>query len=131
MADPVWIEKQALLVLHSRSLAVHGGADGIRDEGLLESALHRPVNRFQYEGVDDLAELAATYGVAIARNHPFLDGNKRAAFQSAALFLRLNGLRLSADRIDATRTVFAVAAREVDIPAFADWLRRNSRPDQA
>lgn len=130
MPAPVWIEKQALLALHSRSIGVHGGADGIRDEGLLDSALHRPLNRYQYEDGDDIPELAATYAVAIAKNHPFVDGNKRAAFQSAALFLRLNGLWLRADRVETTRIIFAVAAGEVDMSAFAEWLRRNSFPDQ-
>jgi death-on-curing protein len=131
MRAPIWIEKQALLALHTRSIADHGGIDGIRDEGLLDSALHRPINHFQYDGVGDIAELAAIYGVAIAKNHPFIDGNKRAAFQAAVLFLRLNGLRLRADKVEATRIAFAVAAGEVEAPAFSEWLRRNSHPDQA
>lgn len=130
MPQPVWVEKQALLVLHSRSIALHGGVDGLRDEGLLDSALHRPANRFNYDDVDDLAELAATYAVGVASNHPFIDGNKRAAFQSAALFLRLNGSRLTADRVEATKVIFAVAAGRIDIKALAGWLRENCTTDQ-
>jgi death-on-curing protein len=127
MLKPVWIDRQALLVLHSRSIAIHGGVEGLRDEGLLDSALHRAQNRFHYEGVSEIAELAATYGVAIAANHPFVDGNKRAAFQCAALFLRLNGWRLVADRVDATRAVVGLAAGDLDQSGFADWVRANSR----
>lgn len=126
MDEPVWIEKQALLVLHSRSIALHGGAEGLRDEGLLDSALQRPLNRFHYDGVSDTTALAAVYGVAIAKNHPFIDGNKRAAFQSAALFLRLNGRRLRADRVEATRAILAIAAGDVDLEGFANWIQANS-----
>ncbi len=121
--EPTWVLIQVLKVLHERSLALHGGASGVRDEGLLESALERPANRFHYEGVDDLLDLAATHAVAISSNHPFVDGNKRAAFQAMALFLRLNGLRLKADQADAARMFFRLAAGQVDIPALAEWLR--------
>ncbi len=122
-AAPVWVRVEALKVLHERSLAVHGGPSGVRDEGLLESALERPKNRFHYEGVADIVELAATYAMAISGNHPFVDGNKRAAFHAMAMFLRLNGLRLVADQADAARTIFKLAAGELDISALADWLR--------
>src|SRR5665213_4299634 len=125
MGEPVWVDKRALLVLHSRSIAVHGGAEGLRDEGLLDSALHRPWNHFRYEGVADLADLAAVHGAAIAGNHPFVDGNKRAAFQCVALFLRLNGLRLRADRIEATRMVLAIAAGDLAVDDFARWVKAN------
>lgn len=128
MAEPIWIEKPALISLHSRSLADHGGADGLRDEGLLESALHRAIDRFRYGGVTDIVELAATYADGVARNHPFVDGNKRAALLCAALFLRLNGMRLTAGRVDATRTTIALAAGDLDLDAFAKWLRNHSRP---
>lgn len=126
MAEPVWIEQQALLVLHSRSLALHGGAEGLRDIGLLESALHRAPNQFHYQGVTDIAALAASYAFGILRN-PFVDGNKRAAFQSLTLFLRLNGLRLKADRVDATRTILAAAASQLDERDLIAWVKANSQ----
>jgi death-on-curing protein len=121
--EPVWVLGQAIKVLHERSLALHGGPSGVRDEGLLESALERPKNRFHYEGVDDVVELAATYAAAISANHPFVDGNKRAAFHAMVLFLRVNGLKLVADQADAARTVFRLAAGDLDISALTDWLR--------
>ena len=124
--EPRRLSKQAVVVLHDRSIGVHGGAPGLRDEGLLESALDRPANRFHYEGVDDICELAATYLVAIASNHPFADGNKRAAFLAAGLFLRRNGRRLVAAQADAARTVLAVAAGDRDIEKLAAWIRRVS-----
>lgn len=122
-AEPIWVRIEALKVLHERGLAVHGGPSGVRDEGLLVSALERPKNRFHYEGLADVIELAATYAVAISGNHPFIDGNKRAAFHAMALFLRLNDLRLVADQADAAKTIFKLAAGELDIPALTDWLR--------
>lgn len=125
MAEPEWIELSAVKTLHDRSIALHGGLSGLRDEGLLESALGRPRNRYFYEGVEDVVDLAATSCVAMAANHPFADGNKRAAFLCLLLFLRLNGKRLTADRVDATRTVLAVAAGEVGIDQLAAWIRRN------
>jgi death-on-curing protein len=123
VAQPVWVRIEALKVLHERSLAVHGGPSGVRDEGLLESALEHPKNRFHYDGVVDIVGLAATYASAISGNHPFADGNKRAAFHATAMFLRLNGLRLVADQADAAMTIFKLAAGELDIPSLADWLR--------
>jgi death on curing protein len=125
-AEPRWPSKQSLIVLHDRSIALHGGAPGLRDEGLLESALARAANLFHYEGVDDVCVLAATYLVAIASNHPFADGNKRAAFLAAGLFLRLNGRRLIADQADAARAVLAVAAGHRDIQEIAAWIRSRS-----
>lgn len=121
--EPVWVRIEALKVLHERSLALHGGPSGVRDEGLLESALERPKNRFHYERLADVMELAATYAAAISGNHPFIDGNKRAAFHAMALFLRLNGFRLKADQADAAITIFKLAAGELDIPALTAWLR--------
>ena len=109
--------------LHEEVLRQTGGASGIRDIGLLRSALARPLNRYAYEGVSDLAELAATYAVGIASNHPFIDGNKRAAFMALGLFLEDNGLRLTAENDDATQVMLAVARGELDIPALTDWLR--------
>ena len=127
--EPAWIALEAILALHDRSIALHGGAGGMRDQGLLESALNRPVNRYHYEGVTDLAALAATYAVAVSSNHPFADGNKRAAFQCLALFLRLNGRRLTATQVDAARTILGVAAGEVDLETLTLWVRANSRED--
>ncbi len=120
--EPRWITKQGLLILHDRSIALHGGAPGMRDEGLLESALARPLNRFHYDGVTDLAALAATYACAIAANHPFTDGNKRAAFLAAGLFLEKNGRVLQADPVDAALTMLTVAAGAMDIDALASWI---------
>ncbi len=125
-AAPVWISKQSLLILHDRSIAMHGGAAGLRDDGLLESALSRPVNRFHYEALEDIHALAATYLVAVAPNHPFIDGNKRSAFLAAGLFLRRNGWRLTAGQADAARTVLDVAAGTRDIDALRAWIRRWS-----
>lgn len=124
-AEPRWITKLGVIVLHDMSIATDGGASGIRDEGLLESALDRPKNRFHYEGVTDLPALAATYAVGLAKNHAFADGNKRAAFIAAGLFLERNGLFLTATQADAALTMLAVAAGEIDIDQLADWIRRN------
>ena len=120
-----WVDKQALLLLHDESLAEHGGASGLRDEGLLESALARPLNLVAY-GAPDFADLAAAYGFGIAQNHPFVDGNKRAAFLAVGLFLYINGYRLKAEQAEATATVLALAAGELEEPAFAAWVRERS-----
>lgn len=122
-----WIDRRALVLLHDESIAEHGGASGLRDEGLLESALARPLNMAAY-GEPDLAALAAAYGVGLARNHPFVDGNKRAAFLAVGLFLALNGQRLVATQAEATLTMLAVASGSLDEPAFAQWLREHTRP---
>ncbi|MHB1358780.1 MAG: type II toxin-antitoxin system death-on-curing family toxin [Rhodocyclaceae bacterium] len=119
-----WIDKQALLLLHGESLAEHGGATGMRDAGLLDSALARGPNLAAY-GDPDIAALAATYGFGIARNHPFVDGNKRAAFLSVGLFLALNGYRLVATQAEATLAMLALAAGEIDEAEFAAWLREH------
>jgi death on curing protein len=106
--EPIWIDKRALLLLHAESLAAYGGLEGLRSDVLLESALARPRNIFAYEGTN-LARLAAAYAIGIAKNHPFADGNKRAAFLSIGVFLRLNGSRLIADETEAVRVMLAVA----------------------
>ena len=121
-----WISKRALLLLHDESLAQHGGASGIRDDGLLESALARPENLLAY-GSPDLAELAASYAYGLAKNHPFVDGNKRAAFLATGLFLALNGQRLVVAQAKATVMVLDLAAGEITEAAFADWLRAHLR----
>ena len=119
-----WIDKRLLLLLHDESLSMHGGASGMRDEGLLDSALARPLNIVAY-GEPDVADLAAAYGFGLAKNHPYIDGNKRTAFLAVGLFLRLNGQRLVASQTDATLTMLQVAGSELSEPAFADWLRKN------
>ena len=124
---PAWIDKRALLLLHKESLAQFGGAGGLRDEGLLDSALARPFNKYAYEGCKDLAVLAAAYGFGLARNHPFVDGNKRAAFLSVGVFLALNGQRLTATPVDAIEAILGLASGNLDGPQFADWIKRNLR----
>jgi death-on-curing protein len=126
--EPRWISMEAILVLHDRSIALHGGAPGVRDDGLLESALSRPLNRFHYDGEVDLPTLAATYLIALASNHPFVDGNKRAAFLAAGVFLHLNGLRLFSSQVEAVKVVLAVAAGEREVEPLTAWLRHWSRP---
>jgi death on curing protein len=122
-----WIDRGALELLHDESVAEHGGLPGLRDSGLLESALARPQNLAAY-GAPDLFELAAAYGVGLAKNHPFVDGNERAAFLAIGLFLVLNGQRLVATQVDATLTMLSVAAGTVDEPALAAWLRQHTAP---
>ena len=122
-----WVDKRLLLILHDESLAEHGGASGLRDEGLLDSAFARPLNLLAY-GNPDAADLAAAYGLGLAKKHTFVDGNKRAAFLSVGLFLALNGYRLNASQADATLTVMSLAAGEIDEAEFARWIRANSAP---
>ena len=123
-----WINPQALRLLHDESLAEHGGASGLRDEGLLESALARPLNLAAY-GEPDHADLAAAYGAGLTQNHPFVDGNKRAAFLAVGLFLAVNGYRLVTTQADATLTMLALAAAgELDEAAFAAWIRAHAQP---
>lgn len=117
-----WLDARALLLLHDESLSEHGGAVGLRDAGLFESAMARPVNLATY-GQPDVCDLAAAYGVGLAKNHPFADGNKRVAFLAVGMFLALNGWRLVATQAEATLTLFAVAAGELDEAGFAAWLR--------
>jgi death on curing protein len=121
-SEPKWLEIQAILILRHESLEEHGGLDGIRDRGLLESAMGRPANLFHYEQVTNLPRLAAAYGYGIARNHPFNDGNKRAAFMAAVLFLRINGLKFHAPQVLATQTILQLAAGDLSEEAFATWL---------
>ena len=120
-----WIDRRLLVILHDESLAEHGGASGMRDAGLLESARARPLNLVAY-GDPDVADLAAAYGVGLAKNYPFVDGNKRAAFLAVGLFLRMNGHRLTASQAEATITMLGVAAGEINEADFAQWLRAHS-----
>lgn len=121
----VWIPLPVILAVHDEQLAEHGGLRGIRDEGLLESAMARPAHMAAY-AEPDFSELAAAYGYGIARNHPFADGNKRSAFVASQLFLRLNGFNMTTSDADKILTMLALAAGDIDEPTFADWIRRNS-----
>jgi len=127
MKQPYWISRRALLYLHSASLATFGGSTGIRDEGLLDSALAGPQNRFLYVPESDLPELAASYAFGIAKNHPFIDGNKRSAFHAVGLFLSINGFELVADQLDAIQTVMSLAAGGLTEEQFAAWIRKNTQ----
>ena len=126
--EPRWVGQRALCALVDVSIAIDGGLAGLRDEGLLQSALGRPVNRFHYEGVTEVPSLAATYLLAITGNHPFLDGNKRAGFIAMGLFLELNGFVFTAPEADAALTVFAIAAGERTLEQVEEWVRQNSSP---
>jgi death-on-curing protein len=125
MADPVWLDRRVIEAVHDRLIAEHGGAPGLRDEGLLVSALTRPRQLAAYDQ-PDLCDLAAAYATAIVRNHPFIDGNKRTAFIAAYVFLARNGLRLSASEASATHTMLALAGGEMSEAAFAGWLREST-----
>lgn len=125
--DIVWIPRSVIDALHDRLLAEHGGPAGVRDEDLLDSALARPQHLAAY-GDPDLCALAAAYAAGIARNHPFLDGNKRTAFMAAYVFLARNGRRLTAPEDKAAHTMTALAAADIDEAAFAAWLRDNTEP---
>jgi death-on-curing protein len=123
-----WISKPALLLLHGESLSTHGGAAGLRDEGLLDSALARPLNLVAYAQLEkppDIAALAASCTAGIAQNRLFVDGNKRAAFLATGLFLYLNGYRLNVSQVDATVAVLGLAAGELSEDDFAAWLRSH------
>lgn len=125
--NPVWLSTAVVLAMHGRMLAEHGGSSGLRDHGLLESALARPRQLLAY-GNPDLCDLAAAYATGIIRNHPFVDGNKRSGFLSAYVFLAANGVRLTASELDTVQVVTLVAASEIDEAEFAAWLRKNSDP---
>lgn len=128
--EPRWVSKKVLLLLHEESLATFGGASGLRDEGLLDSALARPQHRHAYDEQTTVPELAAAYAFGLLRNHPFVDGNKRIAFLAIGIFLATNGLRLVADQVDAIRTIMAGASGELDEAQLAEWIRQNCQPYQ-
>ena len=127
MSAWVWIRREVIVAIHEMQLAEHGGLEGVRDAGLLDSALGRPLNLAAYETPDATA-LAAAYGWGISRNHPFIDGNKRTGFVAAELFLSLNGLELTATDADCVLTMLAVAAGDLTEAAFAAWLRQHAQP---
>ena len=124
MSEPIWLDTSIVLDVHAEQLALFGGADGVRDLGLLESALGRPLNKFAY-GETGLAALAAAYAFGIARNHPFVDGNKRAAFASIIVFLGLNGVDFDVPPEAATAIILGMAAGEIDEDGLARWIADN------
>jgi death-on-curing protein len=126
MKTPVWVLRETVLTLHEQSLAEFGGATGIRDTGLLDSALSKPENLFAY-GKPAIFDLAASYGFGLVKNHPFIDGNKRAGFVVAVVFLELNGFRFHATEAEAAVRTLALAAGELSEGEFAAWLKRHSR----
>jgi death-on-curing protein len=127
VSEPSWLEIDLVLDFHAEQLALFGGPDGVRDLGLLESALARPINKFAY-GETDIAVLAAAYGFGIARNHPFVDGNKRTALTSMIVFLGLNRLDLNASQEVTTAIMLGVAAGEITEDALASWISAHIGP---
>jgi death-on-curing protein len=119
--EPEWLDIDIVLDFHAEQLALFGGADGMRDRGLLESALARPINKFGY-GETGIAALAAAYGFGIARNHPFIDGNKRTALAAMIVFLGLNGIDLNASQEAATAMILSLAAGEITEDLLARWV---------
>jgi death-on-curing protein len=122
--EPKWITYDQAIAIHSRQLRRFGGAAGLRDEGMLRSALERPINKWRYEQAR-LSELAAAYAFGLAKNHAFVDGNKRIAFMAMMIFLRKNGIRFAPDQAQATRVILALAAGEVSEQSLARWIADN------
>lgn len=123
-AEPEWLTIEDIENAHARQLQIFGGAPGIRDRGALESATGRPINRWRYEG-SELAELAAAYAFGIVKNHPFMDGNKRAGFMAMLGFLLLNDVAFEPDPAEATAIILGLAAGEIDEPGLTRWIRDN------
>lgn len=126
MSEPIWLRLEAILATHDDQLAEHGGGVGVRDQGLLESALARPLNLYAY-GEPSLPKLAAAYAFGIAKNHPFVDGNKRTALVAAELFLGVNGWDLTATDLECVEVFLSLAAGEITEEELAVWIDRNSR----
>jgi death-on-curing protein len=124
LAEPNWVTYEQVIAIHSRQLRRFGGAPGLRDEGMLRSALERPVNKWQYEQAE-MSVLAAAYAFGLAKNHAFVDGNKRIAFMTMVAFLRKNGVGFSPDQAIATKMFFALAAGEVSEESLARWIKDN------
>ena len=127
MKPPVWVEEREALALHDRLLALYGGAVGLRDLALLQSALARPQQRKAYSGSPDVIDLAARYTGGIVRNHPFVDGNKRTGFVIGILFMELNGYRFEASEEDAAQAVLALADGSLDAAGYGAFLRANAK----
>ena len=121
--EPRWVPRTVVHAIHADQIRQHGGSPGLRDEGLLESALERPRNRWRYEPETDLPTIAAAYGYGLARNHAFIDGNKRVAFQVMYVFLGLNGSRVAASEPDVVSAMTALAEGSLDEEGLAAWLR--------
>ena len=128
MIEPRWLAVVHIVAIHSDQIQAHGGSLGLRDRGLLESALERSRNRFRYDPDTDLPALAAAYGFGLSNNHPFLDGNKRVAFQAMYLFLGLNGFRIEAPEEEVVTTILSLASGDLDEPGLAAWLRLHISP---
>ena len=128
MKEPVWLIRSAVVAVHNMMITRFGGAGGIRDEGLIDSALARPANIYHYERNTDVSQLAAAYAAGIIKNHPFVDGNKRTGFMAAFMFLDLNGATLHADEVTATTMTLSLAASEIDEKDYANWLAENIGP---
>ncbi len=126
MTELVWLLKPAILAVHNIMLIRFGGSEGLRDEGLLDSALARPVNLHNYENCTELPRLAASYAAGIIQNHPFVDGNKRTGFMAAYMFLDLNGMTLHADEVTSTAMTLSLASSEVNEANYATWLAQNT-----
>ena len=126
MTDPIWIDARDALLLHDRLLALHGGAAGVRDDGLLQSALARPQQLYAYADTPDLIEMATAYTAGIVRNHLFVDGNKRTGFVVGILFLELNGYRFTATQESAAQAVIELVAGTLDEAGYASFLRANT-----
>jgi death-on-curing protein len=126
--EPVWVNERDVMAIHDRLLALHGGAAGLRDRGLLQSAIARPRQHHTYSARVDLVELSAIYVSGIVRNHPFLDGNKRAGFVAGVLFLEINGFQFVASEADATQAVLSLASSTLDEEGFRVWLQQNVKP---
>jgi death-on-curing protein len=124
---PQWIDLRDVLAIHDRLLAIHGGGSGLRDRGLLESAIARPRQHQVYSSSADIIEMATLYTAGIVRNHPFVDGNKRTGFVAGVLFLELNGFAFKASEEDATQAVMSLAAGSLDETGYASWLRANCK----
>ena len=127
MTEPLWLAERDALALHDRLLALHGGAAGVRDSALLQSALTRPQQIHAYADAPDRFDLAAAYTAGIVRNHPFIDGNKRTGFVIGILFLELNGYRFTASEADAAQAVLELAAGTLDEAGYTNFLRANSQ----
>lgn len=126
MSGPIWIDQRDALALHERLVALHGGAGGLRDEGLLASALARPQQHFAYAELADVIDMATAYTAGIVRNHPFVDGNKRTGFVVGILFLELNGYRFTASEEDAAQMVIALAGGDIHERGYCSFLRANA-----
>jgi death-on-curing protein len=126
--EPRWLALVQILAIHSDQIKAHGGSLGLRDRGLLESAIERPRNRLHYDTDTDLPALAAAYGFGLTQNHPFVDGNKRVAFQAMYLFLGLNGFRIEAPEEEVVALILSLASGQLDEPDLASWLRQHITP---